>query len=288
MQERSGIIVSMNRLSTEKRAQVLSMLVEGNSVRATSRMAGVAINTVQKLLLDVGEACAAYQDEHLRDVSCKTIEADEIWSFVYSKQRNVPEDRQGEFGVGDVWTWTALDADSKLIVCWYVGGRAYEDAAAFMTDLRSRLRDRIQLTTDGHGAYPNAVGLAFKRDIDFAQLIKQYASPREGQARYSPAVCTGARVRVDRGDPDPAKISTSYVERQNLTMRMNMRRFTRLTNGFSKKLDNHLAAIALHFAYYNFVRPHTTLANPYPRTPAMAAGIADHVWTMTEIAALLD
>jgi IS1 family transposase len=281
-------MVSMNRLSTEKRAQVLSMLVEGNSVRATSRMAGVAINTVQKLLLDVGEACAAYQDEHLRDLDCKTIEADEIWSFVYSKARNVPEDRKGEFGVGDVWTWTALDADSKLIVCWYVGGRANEDAAAFMTDLSERLSNRIQLTTDGHGAYPNAVGLAFRHNIDFAQLIKQYASPREGQARYSPAICTGARVRVDRGDPDPARISTSYVERQNLTMRMGMRRFTRLTNGFSKKLDNHMAAIALHFLYYNFARPHTTLANPYARTPAMAAGIEDHVWTMTEIAALLD
>lgn len=279
----------MNRLSTEKRAQVLSMLVEGNSVRATSRMAGVAINTVQKLLLDVGEACAAYQDEHLRDLSCKAIEADEIWSFVYSKQRNVPDEMQGQFGVGDVWTWTALDADSKLIVCWYVGGRQNEDAAAFMTDLSERLRDRIQLTTDGLSAYPNAVGLAFRHNIDFAQLVKQYASPsREGQARYSPAVCTGARVRVDRGDPDPARISTSYVERQNLTMRMGMRRFTRLTNAFSKRLDNHMAAIALHFMHYNFARPHTTLANPYARTPAMAAGIEDHVWTMTEIAALLD
>jgi IS1 family transposase len=281
-------MISMNRLSTEKRAQVLSMLVEGSSVRATSRMAGVAINTVQKLLLDVGEACAAYQDEHLRDLPCKTIEADEIWSFVYSKQKNVPEDLRGQFGVGDVWTWTALDADSKLIVSWYVGGRAYEDAAAFMADLSERLRDRIQLTTDGHGAYPNAVGLAFRHNIDFAQLVKRYAADRTGEARYSPAVCTGARVRVDRGNPDPAKISTSYVERQNLTMRMGMRRFTRLTNGFSKKLDNHMAAIALHFAYYNFARPHTTLANPYPRTPAMAAGIADHVWSMTEIAALLD
>jgi IS1 family transposase len=288
MRDRSGIIVSMNRLSTEKRAQVLSMLVEGNSVRATSRMAGVAINTVQKLLLDVGEACAAYQDEHLRDLSCKTIEADEIWSFVYSKQKNVPEDLKGQFGVGDVWTWTALDADTKLIVSWYVGGRQHEDADAFMLDLRSRLRNRIQLTTDGHSAYPNAVGLAFKRDIDFAQLIKRYASERTGETRYSPPVCIGARVRVDRGEPDPAKISTSYVERQNLTMRMNMRRFTRLTNGFSKKLDNHMAAIALHFAYYNFVRPHTTLTNPYPRTPAMAAGITDHVWTLTEIAALLE
>jgi IS1 family transposase len=278
----------MNRLSTEKRAQVLSMLVEGSSVRATSRMAGVAINTVQKLLLDIGEACAAYQDEHLRDLSCKTVEADEIWSFVAHKERNKPEELKGTFGTGDVWTWTALDADSKLIVCWYVGGRQHEDAEAFMVDLAGRLRERIQLTTDGLAAYPNAVGLAFKRDIDFAQLIKQYASPREGQARYSPAICTGARVRVDRGDPDPARISTSYVERQNLTMRMGMRRFTRLTNGFSKKLDNHMAAIALHFMHYNFARPHKTLADPYPRTPAMAAGVSDHVWSMTEIAALLD
>jgi IS1 family transposase len=284
---------SMNRLSTERRAQIVGMLVEGNSMRATARMAGVSFNTVSKLLLDVGEVCAAYQDEHLQDLSCKTIEADEIWSFVYSKARNVPEDRKGEFGVGDVWTWTALDADSKLIVCWYVGGRAYEDAAAFMTDLRSRLRDRIQLTTDGHGAYPNAVGLAFKRDVDFAQLIKTYASdPRTGQARYSPAVCTGARVRVDRGDPDPAKISTSYVERQNLTMRMGMRRFTRLTNGFSKKLDNHMAAIAIHFLHYNFARPHLSLSikdengKTIKRTPAMAAGIADHIWTATEIVEL--
>jgi IS1 family transposase len=277
----------MNRLSTEKRAQVLSMLVEGNSVRATSRMAGVAINTVQKLILDIGEAAAAYQDEHLRDLPCKTIEADEIWSFVYSKARNVPEDRKDEFGVGDVWTWTALDADSKLIVNWYVGGRANEDAAAFMTDLAGRLRNRIQLTTDGHGAYPNAVGLAFRHNVDFAQLIKQYTTDRS-VGRYSPPICTGARVRIDRGDPDPDRISTSYVERQNLTMRMSMRRFTRLTNGFSKKLDNHMAAIALHFLHYNFARPHTTLANPYPRTPAMAAGVADHVWTMAEIAALLD
>jgi IS1 family transposase len=278
----------MNRLSTEKRAQVLSMLVEGSSVRATSRTAGVAINTVQKLLLDVGAACAAYQDEHLRDLPCKTIEADEIWSFVYSKQRNIPEDLEGQFGVGDVLTWTALDADSKLIISWFVGDRKQEDAEAFMLDLSERVNGRIQLTTDGHPSYSNAVGLAFRHNIDFAQLIKQYASPREGQARYSPAVCIGARVRVDRGDPDPARILTSYVERQNLTMRMGMRRFTRLTNGFSKKLDNHMAAIALHFAYYNFVRPHTTLANPYPRTPAMAAGVADRVWTLTDIAALLD
>lgn len=278
----------MNRLSTEKRATILGMLVEGNSLRATTRMAGCSINTVTKLLLDVGEACAAYQDEHLRDLPCKTIEADEIWSFVYSKQRNVPEELRGQFGVGDVWTWTALCADSKLIASWYVGGRGQEDTGAFMEDLKARLSGRIQLTTDGHTAYPNAVGMAFRHNIDFAQLIKQYASDRSGQARYSPAVCTGTRVRVDRGEPDPAKVSPSYVERQNLTMRMGMRRFTRLTNGFSKKLDNHMAAIAIHFMHYNFARPHTTLANPYPRTPAMAAGVDDHIWGLAEIVDLGD
>ena len=281
-------MISMNRLSTEKRAQVLSMLVEGNSVRATSRMSGVAINTVQKLILDIGEAAAAYQDEHLRDLPCKTVEADEIWSFVYSKAKNVPEDRKGEFGVGDVWTWTALCADTKLICSWYVGGRSFEDAHAFMQGLKPRLRDRIQLTTDGHQAYVAAVGLTFKGDIDWAQIQKTYRSDPSGERRYSPPVCTGIKTRILKGDPDPSRISTSYVERQNLTMRMSMRRFTRLTNGFSKKVDNHMAAIALHFLHYNFARPHTTLANPYPRTPAMAAGIADHVWTMQEIAALLD
>jgi IS1 family transposase len=279
---------SMNRLSIERRAQILGMLVEGNSMRASARMASVSFNTVSKLLLDIGEAAAAYQDERLRGLDCKVIEADEIWSFVAHKERNKPDELKGTFGTGDVWTWTALDADSKLIVNWYVGNRAYEDAAAFMTDLSERVTGRIQLTTDGHGAYPNAVGLAFRHNIDFAQLIKQYTSPREGQARYSPAVCIGARVRVDRGNPDPARISTSYVERQNLTMRMGMRRFTRLTNAFSKKLDNHMAAIALQFLHYNFARPHKTLANPYPRTPAMAAGISDHIWTLGEIAELLD
>jgi IS1 family transposase len=275
----------MNRLSTEKRAAILGMLEEGNSLRATTRMAACSINTISKLLLDIGAACASYQDEHLRDLACKTVEADEIWSFVYSKQRNVPDELQGQFGVGDVWTWTALDADSKLIVSWYVGARQQEDADAFMLDLASRLRNRIQLTTDGLGSYPNAVGLAFKRDIDFAQLVKSYASEqRTGEARYGLAVCTGTRVRVDRGDSDPARISTSYVERQNLTMRMGMRRFTRLTNGFSKKLDNHMAAIALHFMHYNFARTHKTLEC----TPAMAAGVADHRWSLTEIAGLLD
>jgi IS1 family transposase len=274
---------NMNRLSTEKRAAIIGMLVEGNSLRATTRMAGCSINTVSKLLTDIGAACAEYQDRTLRDLPCKTVEADEIWSFVYSKQKNVPEELKGQFGVGDVWTWTALCADSKLIVSWYVGGRAQEDADAFMLDLKERLRDRIQLTSDGHSAYPNAVGLAFKRDIDFAQLIKHYASDK-AVGRYSPPVCTGTRVRVDRGEPDPAKVSTSYVERQNLTMRMGMRRFTRLTNGFSKKLDNHMAAIALHFMHYNFARVHKTTEC----TPAVAAGVADHRWSLKEIAGLLD
>ena len=282
----------MNRLPIEKRAQIISLLTEGNSLRATSRIVGCSINTVTKLLLDVGAACAAYQDERLRDLDCRVIEADEIWSFVAHKERNKPEELKGTFGTGDVWTWTALDADSKLIVCWYVGDRKVEDAEAFMLDLADRVTGRIQLTTDGHSAYPNAVGLAFRHNIAFAQLVKQYTSPREGQARYSPAVCTGTRVRIDRGNPDRARISTSYVERQNLTMRMGMRRFTRLTNAFSKRLDNHMAAIALHFMHYNFARPHKTLSVPQDdgpaikQTPAMAAGIADHVWPAREIAEL--
>jgi len=275
---------SMNRLSTERRAQILGMLVEGNSLRATTRMAGCSINTVSKLLLDIGAACAAYQDEHLRDLPCKTIEADEILSFVYSKQKNIPDELKGIFGIGDVWTWTALCADTKLIASWYVGGRDRDDATAFLSDLKERLSGRIQLTTDGHAAYESSVGLVFRNDIDWAQLIKDYASPRESEARYSPTVCVGSQTRVKKGNPDPSKISTSYVERQNLTMRMSMRRFTRLTNGFSKKLDNHMAAIALHFMYYNFARKHKTLE----RTPAMAAGVADHRWSLTEIAGLLD
>ncbi len=278
----------MNRLSTEKRAQVLSMMVEGNSVRATSRMAGVAINTVQKLMLDIGEACTNFQDGTLVKLPCKTIQCDEIWSFVYSKQKNVPDAHKGEFGYGDVWTWTAIDADTKLVPSWFVGQRTAEDGFLFLMDLKGRLAHRVQLTTDGLRAYSAAIGFSFGTDVDWAVLQKTYRSDSGGERRYSPAVCTGIDISVRRGDPDPAKISTSYVERQNLTMRMSMRRFTRLTNGFSKKVDNHMAAVALHFMHYNFARPHTTLANPYPRTPAMAAGVADHVWTMAEIAGLLD
>jgi IS1 family transposase len=275
---------SMNRLPVEKRAQILSMLVEGNSLRATTRMAGVSINTVSKLLLDVGDACAEYQDRTLRDLPCRTIEADEIWSFCYSKQKNVPEEHKGEFGYGDVWTWVALDADSKLAVTWLVGERKLADCWTFIADLRDRVSGRIQLSTDAHQTYRGVVGLVFNKDeVDWAQLIKQYRSQHMGGGRYSPPVCIGTKTQVRLGDPDPAKVSTSYVERQNLTMRMHMRRFTRLTNGFSKKIENHTAAVAIHFMHYNFARPHKTLANPYPRTPAMAAGVADHIWTPAEI-----
>jgi IS1 family transposase len=280
---------SMNRLSTEKRAAILGMLVEGNSLRATTRMAGCSINTVSKLLLDVGEACTEYQDRILRDLPCTTIEADEIWSFCYSKQKNVPEAHKGEFGYGDVWTWVALDADSKLVVTWLVGERKLHDCWTFIEDLKGRVSGRIQLSTDAHQTYRSVVGLVFKPgDVDWAQLIKQYRTQSLGQGRYSPPVCIGTKTKVRLGDPDPAKVSTSYVERQNLTMRMGMRRFTRLTNGFSKKIESHTAAVALHFMHYNFVRPHKTLANPYPCTPAMAANVTDHVWSLADIAALLD
>jgi len=284
----------MNRLSTEKRAQIIGCLVEGNSIRATVRMTGAAKNTVTKLLVDLGEECAGYQDRVLRDLPCTTLQVDEIWSFCYSKQRNVPDEHKGTFGYGDVWTWTALCADTKLVPSWLVGERTTEDAWCFMADLKNRLRNRVQLTSDGLTAYVSAVGLTFGREIDYAQLIKLYAAERGGEARYSPPVCTGSRVRVDRGYPDPAKISTSYVERQNLTMRMGMRRFTRLTNAFSKKVENLAHAVSLHYMHYNFARPHTALTIKQEgrpgikRTPAMVAGVTDHIWTLQEIAGLLE
>lgn len=279
---------SMNRLSVERRAQILSMLTEGNSLRATSRMAGCSINTVSKLLTDVGEACSEFQDRTLRDLPCQTIQADEIWSFCYSKAKNVPEEHRGEFGYGDVWTWVALCADTKLAVSWLVGDRTLNDCWTFIEDLRGRVPARIQLSTDAHQTYKGVVGLVFKNDeVDWAQIIKRYQSQHTGGGRYSPPVC-GTDKRVQYGEPDLSKVSTSYVERQNLTMRMHMRRFTRLTNGFSKKVENHAAAVAIHFMHYNFARPHKTLANPYPRTPAMAAGVADHIWTAEEIVKLAD
>jgi len=277
----------MNRLSIERRAQVISTLVEGNSIRATCRITGAAKGTVIRLLADVGRACAEYQDKHLRNLPCKHIQCDEIWSFCYAKQKNVPEDKQGRLGYGDVWTWTAIDADTKLVVSWLVGLRSAFYGHKFMVDLQSRLANRVQITTDGHAVYVWAIEDAFGQNVDYAMLVKLYGKEPEGEARYSPAKCVGANPTVIQGNPDPTKISTSYAERQNLTMRMSMRRFTRLTNAFSKKIENLEYAIALHFMYYNFARPHKTLANPYPRTPAMAAGISNHIWAMEDIVKLV-
>ncbi|MFZ2051294.1 MAG: IS1 family transposase [Solirubrobacteraceae bacterium] len=255
-------------------------------MRATARMAGCSFNTVSKLLLDVGAACTAFQDGALRNLSCAAIQCDEIWSFVGAKAKNVPDDRKGEFGLGDVWVWVAIDAESKLVPSWLLGERKTADCVAFLDDLRERLRYRIQLSTDAHASYKGAVGLVFAGDVDWAQVVKEYKSTNVAPGRYSPPACTGMHIKPQLGSPDLAKVSTSYIERQNLTMRMNMRRFTRLTNAFSKKLENHAASVALHFMAYNFVRPHKTLANPYPRTPAMAAGVADHVWSLSEVVAL--
>jgi len=277
----------MNKLSIEKRTQIITALVEGNSIRATCRMTNTAKGTVIRLLASVGAACAKYQDEHLTGLASKRIQCDEIWSFCYAKQKNVPEEKQGEFGYGDVWTWVALDADTKLTVNWLVGLRNVECATHFINDLKDRLTNRIQLTTDGHKVYVDAIDNAFGTDIDYAILNKLYGQEPEQEKRYSPAKCIGAEKRIIQGNPDNKAISTSFVERQNLTMRMSMRRFTRLTNAFSKKIENLEYAVALHFMYYNFARPHKTLANPYPRTPAMAAGISNHIWAVDEIAKLI-
>jgi len=274
----------MNKLPLAQRTRIVAALVEGNSIRSTCRMTSAAKGTVLKLLVDLGSACAAYQREHLVNLQTRRIQCDEIWSFCYAKAKNVPKALAGQEGVGDVWTWTALDADSKLIVSWLVGGRDGGYAYEFMQDVADRLSNHVQLTTDGHRAYLDAVSEAFGSYIDYAMLVKQYGASPEGERRYSPAECTGAKkVRIS-GHPDPVHVSTSYVERQNLTMRMSMRRFTRLTNAFSKKLDNHEAAIALHFMHYNFARVHQTLRV----TPAMEAGIADHPWSLEEIVGLLD
>jgi len=274
----------MNRITTEDRVRVVASLVEGNSIRSTVRMTGVAKNTVAKLLLDLGRACAGFQDRALRNLLCQRLQCDEIWSFCYSKQKNVPREHRGEFGYGDVWTWTALDADTKLVPAWLVSDRSTGAATEFMQSLAARLRHRVQLTTDGHRAYLWAVEIAFGERIDFAQLVKLYGNERPGEARYSPGFVTGTRTMPVTGNPNRSEVSTSFVERQNLTMRMSMRRFTRLTNAFSKKVENHAAAVALHFMHYNFARVHQTLK----RTPAMAAGVADHVWSIAEIVELLD
>ena len=275
----------MNRLGIERRGQIISCLTEGMSIRASVRVTGAAKNTVTKLLVDLGQACAAYQDETLRNLDCKTIEADEIWSFCYAKQKNVPEDFKGTPGYGDVWTWVALDADTKLVPSWLVGERTLADAYTFIHDLQSRLRGPIQLTTDGLNLYLTVVDSLMRDRVDFAVLHKLYGSTPEDQRRYSPARCIGVEGRVVMGNPDPDMISTSYVERQNLTMRMGMRRFTQLTNGFSKKIENLTHAVSLHYMHHNFARKHKSLRGA---TPAMAAGVADFPWTVWDIAGLIE
>jgi IS1 family transposase len=276
--------MSMNKLPLAKRTQILAMLCEGSSMRSISRVADVSINTVTKLLEDAGEACLAIHDEMVRNVKASRIQCDEIWSFCHAKQKNVATAKAAPEGAGDVWTWTAIDADTKLIVSYLVGDRSGESAMDLMDDLRQRLANRVQLTTDGHKAYLEAVEGAFGADVDFAQLVKLYGPTITAPGRYSPAECIGARKMRVEGNPDIDHVSTSYVERQNLTMRMSMRRFTRLTNGFSKKLDNHIHALALYFAFYNFCRIHKTLR----MSPAMAAGITDRLWSLEDIVARID
>jgi len=269
----------MNKLNRAKQAQVIAALVEGTSVNATVRMTGVAKNTILKLIADLGTACAAYQHRALRNLTCKRIQCDEIWQFCYAKEKNVPAEKRGQFGYGDVWTWVAIDADTKLAASWCLGTRDAGTAYAFVQDLAARLANRVQLTTDGYRVYLNAVEDAFGSQVDYAMLVKMYGADRGGEAQYSPAECIGCREVIVSGRPDPQHISTSFVERQNLTMRMSMRRFTRLTNGFSKKIENHAHALEIHYMFYNWCRVHQTLRV----TPAMEAGLADHVWTIEEM-----
>jgi IS1 family transposase len=277
-------MVSMNRLDADRRAQVIRCLVEGNSIRSTVRMVGVAKNTVAKLLVELGAACSEYQGRVMRNLPCQRIQCDEIWAFVGCKQKQVRPEKLEQGICGDVWTWTAIDAETKLIPCWLIGQRDVIAARDFIDDLASRLALRVQLTTDGHKPYLTAVDRAFGEEIDYAQLVKIYGADVEGQKRYSPAQCIGTRNQTVIGDPDPEYISTSYVERSNLSIRTGTRRFTRLTNAFSKKVENHAAAVALFFMYYNFGRKHQTLGT----TPAVKSGIADHIWSIEEIVGLLD
>lgn len=273
----------MNKLSIQKQVQIVSMLIEGNSIRSTSRMAGVSKDTVVSLLVKVGRACWEFHDNTVINLKCKRIQCDEIWSFVYSKEKNKPQDLEN---AGDIWTWTAIDADTKLILAWNIGNRDADCAKVFMNDVADRVSNYVQLTSDGHHAYLDAVGEAFGDNIDFAQLIKLYGSEKEAtgtEKKYSPSKFRGSKKTIISGNPDEEHISTSYVERQNLTMRMHMRRFTRLTNAFSKKIENHCYAIALHFVYYNFVRIHKTLRV----TPAMEAKLTKRPMTIEEIIALI-
>jgi IS1 family transposase len=274
---------TMNRLSKQQRTHIITALVEGNSIRATARMCGVSFNTVLKLVPYIGIACMEFQDKIMRNLNCKLIQCDEIWSFVGSKEKNTRPERKSE-GWGDVWTWVAMDAETKLVPSFMVGNRGAQTAQRFMLDLASRLANRIQLTTDGHRVYLQAVEDAFGSNIDYAMLVKMYGNDRDTEATYSPAEWIGSQSVEIMGDPEPSKISTSYVERQNLTMRMSMRRFTRLTNGFSKKVENHFWAICLHYMHYNFCRIHKSLRI----TPAMAAGVTDRVWDIADIADLIE
>lgn len=273
----------MNRLPIDKRAQIIGLLVEGMSMRAVSRITGVSINTVTKLLADLGLACNLYQAQTLVNLNCKRVQCDEIWGFCQAKEKNVAPENKGVLGHGDVWTWTGMCADTKLMISYMVGGRSADYAAVFIEDLASRLAGRVQLTTDGHHAYLEAVQNAFGGNVDYAMLVKTYGPGTVGeQRRYSPANFTGSEKRVISGKPVMDDVSTSYIERQNLTMRMGMRRLTRLTNGFSKKVENLEHAVSLHFMHYNFARIHKTLRV----TPAMAAGVSDHVWSLEEVAGL--
>ena len=274
----------MNKLPLKTRTLILSMFCEGQSMRATARLADVSLNTVSKLLIDAGKVCADLHDELVQGVTASRIQCDEIWSFTYAKQKNVPNTKAAPAEAGDTWTWTALDSDSKLIVSWLVGGRDSEYAIAFMDDLRSRLANRVQLTTDGHKAYLEAVEGAFGGDVDYAQLIKIYGDAPKTEARYSPAPCIGARKRAIEGRPVRKDVSTSHVERHNLTMRMQMRRFTRLTNAFSKKFENHMHMVALYTVWYNFIRIHKSLRV----TPAMEAGLSKTVWDMEDLVRIMD
>lgn len=277
--------MGMNKLPIEKRVQILNMLVEGSSMRSVSRIADVSINTVSKLLIEAGETCLALHDGTVRNVKSRRVQCDEIWSFCYAKQANVAQAKNAVDGAGDVWTWTALDADTKMIISYFVADRSGQSALALMDDLRGRLANRVQLTTDGHKAYLEAVEGAFGGDIDFAQLVKLYGDmPQAAKGRYSPAECTGIKKNRIEGNPDMAHVSTSYVERQNLSIRMGLRRFTRLTNGFSKKFENHCHALALYFMFYNFCLIHKTLRV----SPAMAAGVTDRLWSLEDIVSEMD
>jgi IS1 family transposase len=274
----------MNRLSNSERSQIVQLLCEGMAIRAITRVTGASKNTIAKLLADVGQACAAYHDQYVRGLTSKRIQMDEIWSFVYAKNDNVKRAKSAPADAGDVWTWTAIDADSKLLVSWLVGDRTTYSALRFVDDLRSRLANRVQLTSDGHRPYLQAVDTVFGDDVDYAMLNKIYGAAPGEERRYSPAVCIGAQKKRVTGKPDAKHVSTSFAERQNLTMRMHMRRFTRLTNAFSKKIENHTAAVALHTMFYNFVRVHQTLKI----SPAMAAGVTDRLWDVSDIVQVLE